>query len=72
MNSNEATTSKRKCNIRCNFQQRFLCKRLQGLSYPPTPQTDFPKFRVIEGRPFESTEVDLFGPVYTKMHSKTQ
>ena len=44
----------------------FVCKKLEGLAYPPPATSDLPDFRVGASRAFETVGVDFCGPVYVK------
>ena len=48
------------------------CKRLEGTPYQSSPTAPLPDFRVNEGRPFKYTDIDYWGPVYTKTVGHTE
>ena len=44
----------------------FICKKLEGLAYPPPVTCDLPEFRVGASRAFETVGVDFCGPIYVR------
>ena len=62
--------SKGRQTVKRFLNKCLLCEKLEGLPYPSPAVSDLPKFRVVGGRAFKATGVDLCGPVYTKVHPK--
>ena len=44
----------------------YVCRKLEGLAYPPPVTADLPECRVEPGIAFETAGVDFCGPVYVK------
>ena len=52
--------------VRAVLKKCYLCKLLEGLSYPAPVTAELPEFRSDGGRAFKYTAVDFCGPVYVK------
>ena len=50
----------------------LLCRKLERLPYPSPAVSDLPEFRVVPGRAFKASGIDLCGPVCTKVHPKNK
>ena len=53
-------------NVKKIIKRCYLCRILEGLSYPSPVSCDLPDFRVNGGRAFQTAGVDFCGPVYVK------
>ena len=52
--------------VKRSLRRCLLCKRIEGLAYPPPVTSDLPDFRVGASRAFDAVGVDFCGPIYVK------
>ena len=58
--------SKGRQRVKTLLKKCYLCKLLEGMSYPAPTTSDLPEFRLDGGRTYRYTGVDFCGPVYVK------